>query len=58
MVERDLPFECIALVRLLRYLGPVSSHFRLVAKIARGYRGYGLPIEDLISEGNWARGEM
>ena len=29
----------------------VSSHLRLVVKIARGYRGYGLPIEDLISEG-------
>src|SRR2546429_9398895 len=30
----------------------VNSHLRLVAKIARGYRGYGLPISDLISEGN------
>ena len=30
----------------------VTSHLRLVAKIARGYRGYGLPIADLISEGN------
>ena len=30
----------------------VSSHLRLVAKIARGYRGYGLPIADLISEGH------
>src|SRR6266404_7068625 len=30
----------------------VTSHLRLVAKIARGYRGYGLPISDLISEGN------
>ena len=30
----------------------VSSHLRLVAKIAAGYRGYGLPISDLISEGN------
>ena len=29
----------------------VTSHLRLVAKIARGYRGYGLPIADLISEG-------
>ena len=28
------------------------SHLRLVAKIARGYRGYGLPIADLISEGH------
>jgi RNA polymerase sigma-32 factor len=30
----------------------VSSHLRLVVKIAMGYRGYGLPIEELISEGN------
>ncbi|MFN4239866.1 MAG: RNA polymerase sigma factor RpoH [Erythrobacter cryptus] len=30
----------------------VSSHLRLVAKIAMGYRGYGLPLADLISEGN------
>jgi RNA polymerase sigma-32 factor len=29
----------------------VISHLRLVAKIARGYRGYGLPLADLISEG-------
>ena len=30
----------------------VNSHLRLVVKIARGYRGYGLPISDVISEGN------
>jgi RNA polymerase sigma-32 factor len=30
----------------------LTSHLRLVAKIARGYRGYGLPTSDLISEGN------
>src|SRR5262247_2081878 len=30
----------------------VTSHLRLVAKIAMGYRGYGLPISELISEGN------
>ena len=30
----------------------VNSHLRLVAKIARGYRGYGLPISEVISEGN------
>ena len=30
----------------------VTSHLRLVAKIAMGYRGYGLPLADLIAEGN------
>ncbi|TVR96977.1 MAG: RNA polymerase sigma factor RpoH [Rhodospirillales bacterium] len=30
----------------------VTSHLRLVAKIAMGYRGYGVPVSDLISEGN------
>ena len=30
----------------------VTSHLRLVAKIAMGYRGYGLPIADLVAEGN------
>jgi RNA polymerase sigma-32 factor len=30
----------------------VNSHLRLVAKIAMGYRGYGLPVSELISEGN------
>src|SRR5438270_4781276 len=30
----------------------VASHLRLVAKIAMGYRGYGLPISEVISEGN------
>ena len=30
----------------------VTSHLRLVAKIAMGYKGYGLPINELISEGN------
>jgi RNA polymerase sigma-32 factor len=30
----------------------VTSHLRLVAKIAMGYRGYGLPISEVISEGN------
>ena len=33
----------------------VTSHLRLVAKIAMGYRGYGLPVADLISEGNLGR---
>jgi RNA polymerase sigma-32 factor len=31
---------------------PVTSHLRLVAKIAMGYRGYGLPVSEVISEGN------
>ncbi len=30
----------------------VASHLRLVAKIANGYRGYGLPLSDLVAEGN------
>src|SRR6476469_10485982 len=30
----------------------VNSHLRLVSKIAMGYRGYGLPVSELISEGN------
>ena len=30
----------------------VTSHLRLVAKIAMGYRGYGLPVNEIISEGN------
>ena len=30
----------------------ITSHLRLVAKIAMGYRGYGLPVGDLIAEGN------
>ena len=30
----------------------ITSHLRLVAKIALGYRGYGLPLEDVIGEGN------
>ena len=30
----------------------VTSHLRLVAKIAMGYRGYGLPVGELVSEGN------
>ena len=29
----------------------VTSHLRLVAKIAMGYRGYGLPVNEMISEG-------
>src|SRR4051794_3263355 len=30
----------------------VGSHLRLVLRIARGYRGYGLPLADLVAEGN------
>lgn len=30
----------------------IASHLRLVAKIANGYRGYGLPLSDLVAEGN------
>ena len=30
----------------------ITSHLRLVAKIAMGYKGYGLPINEMISEGN------
>lgn len=30
----------------------IIAHLRLVAKVAKGYRGYGLPLSDLISEGN------
>ena len=30
----------------------VTSHLRLVAKIAMGYRGYGLPVSELVAEGN------
>src|SRR5437667_11964148 len=30
----------------------VTSHLRLVAKIAMGYRGYGLPVNEVVSEGN------
>ena len=30
----------------------ITSHLRLVAKIAMGYRGYGLPVNEIVSEGN------
>ncbi len=53
------PEEELSLSRLWRDKGDVkaahqlvTSHLRLVAKIAMGYRGYGLPINELISEGN------
>jgi RNA polymerase sigma-32 factor len=56
MLERDQEYQlakrwrehgdCDAADRL------VTSHLRLAAKIAMGYRGYGLPISEMISEGN------
>ena len=38
------------MLNLLKKL--VTSHLRLVAKIAMGYKGYGLPLNEMISEGN------
>jgi RNA polymerase sigma-32 factor len=56
MLERNREFE---LARRWREFGDreaadelVTSHLRLAAKIAMGYRGYGLPISEMISEGN------
>ena len=56
ILEREEEFE---LARALRDNGDlkaahklVTSHLRLVAKTARGYGGYGMPMADLISEGN------
>jgi RNA polymerase sigma-32 factor len=56
MLERDQEYE---LARRWREHGDrdaanqlVTSHLRLAAKIAMGYRGYGLPISEIISEGN------
>ena len=56
MLEADHEFE---LAKRWRDAGDVdaahqlvTSHLRLVAKIAMGYRGYGLPLAELISEGN------
>jgi RNA polymerase sigma-32 factor len=56
MLEREREFE---LARRWREFGDreaadelVTSHLRLAAKIAMGYRGYGLPISEMISEGN------
>ncbi len=56
MLEADQEFE---LAKRWRDAGDVdaahqlvTSHLRLVAKIAMGYRGYGLPLAELISEGN------
>jgi RNA polymerase sigma-32 factor len=56
MLERDREFE---LAKRWREFGDrtaadelVTSHLRLAAKVAVGYRGYGLPISEMISEGN------
>jgi RNA polymerase sigma-32 factor len=56
MLERSREYE---LARRWREFGDreaadqlVTSHLRLAAKIAMGYRGYGLPISEMISEGN------
>lgn len=56
MLEPEQEFE---LAKRWREVGDVdaahelvTSHLRLVAKIAMGYRGYGLPLAELISEGN------
>src|ERR1700741_2858169 len=56
MLERSREFE---LARRWREFGDreaadqlVASHLRLAAKIAMGYRGYGLPVSEMISEGN------
>jgi RNA polymerase sigma-32 factor len=56
MLERNREFE---LAKRWRELGDreaadalVTSHLRLAAKIAMGYRGYGLPLSEMISEGN------
>jgi RNA polymerase sigma-32 factor len=56
MLERDHEY---ALAKRWRELGDreaadelVTSHLRLAAKIAMGYRGYGLPVSEMISEGN------
>jgi len=56
MLERDQEYE---LARRWREYGDrdaanqmVTSHLRLAAKIAMGYRGYGLPVSEIIAEGN------
>jgi RNA polymerase sigma-32 factor len=56
MLERDQEYQ---LAKRWREFGDrhaadqlVASHLRLAAKIAMGYRGYGLPLSEMISEGN------
>ncbi len=50
--ERDLAMKWAKKQDLKSAHILVTSHLRLVAKIAMGYKGYGLPINELISEGN------
>ena len=50
--EKDLAYRWIKNGDTKAAQKLVTSHLRLVAKIAMGYKGYGLPIFDLISEGN------
>ena len=50
--EKDLAYRLIKNGDTKAAQKLVTSHLRLVAKIAMGYKGYGLPIFDLISEGN------
>ena len=50
--ERDLAFRFRQDNDLDAAWRLVTSHLRYVAKVARGFRGYGLPQEDLIQEGN------
>jgi RNA polymerase sigma-32 factor len=56
MLERDQEYQ---LAKRWREHGDrdaadqlVTSHLRLAAKIAMGYRGYGLPVSEIIAEGN------
>jgi RNA polymerase sigma-32 factor len=50
--ERDLAFNWVETGDLDAAHKLVNSHLRLVVKIAMGYRGYGLPVDELISQGN------
>ena len=50
--EQDLANRWIKFADVQAAHQLVTSHLRLVAKIALGYRGYGLPTGDLIAEGN------
>jgi RNA polymerase sigma-32 factor len=50
--ERDLALSWVESGNLGAAHELVNSHLRLVVKIAMGYRGYGLPVDELISQGN------